>query len=219
MTREPALAAVVLAAGRGVRFGSPKQYARLAGERLVDRAVRFVAQFTEHVVVALPAGDAWDGPPVLAAVEGGPSRTESMRRAMAVVPADAERVLVHDAIRPLASRAVVRALRRALADGADGAMPVWPLPDTLKHPHADGRITHAGRDDVVVAQGPTAFRAAALRRMFAELDEIPIEETVGIERIGGRVVGVPGDRWSHHVVEPRDLERMERLLEVIEAGD
>jgi 2-C-methyl-D-erythritol 4-phosphate cytidylyltransferase len=217
VTRAPALAAVVLAAGRGERFGSPKQYARLAGERLVDRAVRFVRQFTEDVVVALPPDRPWDGPAVLAAVAGGASRTESMRHAMAVVPATAEHVLVHDAIRPLASRAVVRALLRALADGADGAMPVWTLPDTLKRQDPDGRIHHAGREGFVVAQGPTAFRADSLRRMFAEQGEIPIEESVGIERIGGRVVGVPGDRWSHHVVDARDLELMERLADRIDA--
>jgi len=213
------LAGVVLAAGRGERFGTPKQYARLGGERLVDRAVRLVRAFTECVVVALPEGHAWEGDPVHAAVAGGASRTESMRRAVAALPADTELVLVNDAIRPLATRRVVRALLAAVEAGADGAMPVWSLPDTLKTPHEDGRITHAGREEFVVAQGPTAFRAASLRRMFDELDVIPIEETVGIERIGGRVVGVPGDRWSHHVVEPRDLELMEHLIGVMEDPD
>ena len=208
------LAGVVLAGGRSERFGSPKQYALLAGERLVDRAVRLVRHFTDLVVVALPEGRNWDGAPVHAAVTGGASRTESVRHAMRAVPPDVEFVLVNDVIRPLASVRVVTALLDAVAAGADGAMPVWSLPDTLKVLHDDGRITHAGREGFVVAQGPTAFRAAALRRMFDELGDIPIEETVGIERIGGRVVGVPGDRWSHHVVEPRDLVLMERLLDL-----
>jgi 2-C-methyl-D-erythritol 4-phosphate cytidylyltransferase len=210
------LAAVVLAAGRGERFGTHKQYARLAGERLVDRAVRLVHAFTQDVVLALPEGHVWEGAAVRAVVAGGPSRTESMRRSVAALPAAAELVLVHDAIRPLATRRVVRQLIAAIEGGADGAMPVWELPDTLKIPHPDGRITHAGREEFAVAQGPTAFRAAALRRMLEELETIPIEETVGIERIGGRVVGVPGDRWSHHVVEPRDLALMERLLGAFE---
>ena len=210
---DSSLAGVVLAGGHSERFGTPKQYALLAGERLVDRAVRLVRRFTDLVVVALPDGHDWDGPPVHAAVTGGPSRTESMREAMRAVPPDVEFVLVNDVIRPLASARVVNDLLSAVAAGADGAMPVWSLPDTLKVLHDDGRITHAGREGFVVAQGPTAFRAAALRRMFDELGDIPIEETVGIERIGGRVVGVPGDRWSHHVVEPRDLVLMERLLD------
>lgn len=215
---DAALAGIVLAGGRGERFGTPKQYALLGGERLVDRAIRLVRRFTHLVVLALPEGHSWDGDPVHAAVAGGASRTESMRRAMAAVPEEVEYVLVNDVIRPLATAAVITDLLAAVAGGADAAMPVWTLPDTLKTMHEDGRITHAGREGFVVAQGPTAFRAAALREMFDQLDEIPIEETVGIERVGGRVVGVRGDRWSHHVVEPRDLEMMERLLDLFE-GD
>ena len=139
-----------------------------------------------------------------------------MRRAMAAVPEETEFVLVNDVIRPLASARIVRDLLDALAAGADAAMPVWTPPDTIKTWHEGGRISHAGREGFAVSQSPTAFRAAALRRMFEALDEIPIEETVGIERIGGRVVGVSGDRWSHHVVEQRDLALMERLLDLID---
>jgi 2-C-methyl-D-erythritol 4-phosphate cytidylyltransferase len=212
-----ALAAVVLAAGSSERFGTPKQYALLGGERLVDRAVRLVRRFTDLVVVALPEGHDWDGPPIHRAVTGDASRTESLRQAMKALPDDVEIVLVHDVIRPLATVRVFRDLLEAVVAGADAAMPVWSLPDTLKVLHDDSRITHAGREEFVMAQGPTAYRAATLRHMFDELDDIPIEETVGVERIGGRVVGVPGDRWSHHVVELRDLVLMERLIEIYDA--
>jgi 2-C-methyl-D-erythritol 4-phosphate cytidylyltransferase len=213
---EGLLAGVILAGGRSERFGAPKRHARLAGERLVDRAVRLVRHFTDLIVVVLPAGEEWDGVPVHAAVSGGDSRTESMRQAMTALPQGVETVLVNDVIRPLATARVIERLLAAIADGADGAMPVWPLPDTLKKLHDDGSITHAGREGFVVAQGPTAFRAATLRRMFEELGDIPIEETIGIERIGGRVAAVPGDRWSQHVLEPRDLVMMERLVELFE---
>lgn len=214
-----AVSGVVLAAGSGQRFGSPKQYARLAGERLVDRAVRLLQRFAEQIVVVLPEGDRWDGPPVHASVAGGASRTESLRRALAVLPEAAECVIVHDVVRPLATGATLRLLIQALADGADAAIPVWQTPDTLKTFLADGRISHAGREGLGVAQGPIAFRAAALRRLFAELEEIPVEETVGLERTGGRLVAVPGDRWSHHVVEPRDLALMEGIVGIVDAED
>jgi len=207
---------VVLAAGHSERFGAFKQYALLGGQRLVDRAVSFVRSFADDVIVVLPKGHRWDGSPVRETMAGGPSRTDSLRNAVAALSESAEFVLVHDVVRPLATERVVRDLLDAVAAGADGAVPIWSLADTLKTLHPDGRVTHAGRDEVVVAQSPTAFRIATLERMFSELDEIPIEETVGVERIGGRVVGVPGDRWSHHVVEPRDLMLMERLIDVIE---
>jgi len=217
--RDASLAAVVLAAGGGERFGTPKQYALLAGERLIDRAVRFARRFTDVVVVVLPGGHAWEGPAVHAAVAGGSSRTESLRNGMKVLPNGAELVLVHDVVRPLATAGIVPKLLEAIDAGADAAVPVWPLPDTLKELHEDGRLTHVGREGLVVAQSPIAFRTLTLSRMFDELPEIPIEETVGIERIGGRVAGVPGDPWSHHVVEPRDLALMERLLDLVDPGE
>jgi len=55
----PRIAAAVLAAGAGTRFGRPKAEVELAGERLVDRAV----------AVLRAAG----GSPVLAVVRGGTS--------------------------------------------------------------------------------------------------------------------------------------------------
>jgi len=56
--------AIVVAAGRGDRFGAPKQFLELAGTRLVDRAVDACVDACDAVVVVLPADVAWDGRPV-----------------------------------------------------------------------------------------------------------------------------------------------------------
>ena len=95
--------AIVVAAGRGDRFGAPKQFLELAGSRLVDRAVdRVRASAATSVVVVLPPDVEWDGPPVHAAVAGGATRSDSVRAGLAALPATVEVVIVHDAARPLA---------------------------------------------------------------------------------------------------------------------
>jgi 2-C-methyl-D-erythritol 4-phosphate cytidylyltransferase len=208
------LAAIVLAAGSGTRFGGPKQFATLAGERLVDRAVRLMTGAVGPPVLALPDGTVWDGPPVRAVVSGGESRTESVRRAVEALPPSAETVVVHDVARPLATAELVSTLVQAIAGGADCALPAWPLPDTLKLARPDGTIEHRGREGYLVAQTPMAFTAAMLRQVFETFTEIPIEESIAVGQLGGRVVAVPGDPWSHHVVEPRDVTLIERLLAV-----
>jgi 2-C-methyl-D-erythritol 4-phosphate cytidylyltransferase len=210
--RSDRLAAIVLAAGSGARFGGAKQFATLAGERLVDRAVRLMTETIGPPVLALPPGTSWDGAPVLAVVSGGDSRTESVRRALAAVPDAAETVIVHDVARPLATAEQVSALVQAISDGADCALPTWPLPDTLKFAGPDGTVEHRGREGYVMAQTPMAFTVAMLRRVFETFAEVPIEESIAVERLGGRVVAIPGDRWSHHVVEPRDLDLIGRIL-------
>lgn len=207
---------VVLAAGSGARFGTAKQFERLGGERLVDRAVRLVTKAVGEPVVALPADVVWDGPPVLAAVAGGDSRLDSLTAALAAVPVDTEIVLVHDPARPLATVDVCHAVLAAVADGgADAAMSAWPTPDTVKSVRVDGSLGHLGREGLVVAQSPMAYQLSTLRRALAQMSVDPgvaVEETVVIEQLGGRVVAVPGDPWSHHIVEPRDLELAHHLL-------
>ena len=204
---------IVLAAGSGERFGGAKQYALLRGERLVDRAIRTVTQACGPPILVLPDVGGWSGPPTAAVVVGGSTRTESVRNAMAAVPEEAEAIVVHDVARPLASAMGMAALVAAVDAGADAAVPVWDLPDTVKQQRGDdGGLRHVGREGYVVAQSPMAFRAAALRQVFATYDTVPIEESIAVERLGGTVVGVPGDRWSPHVVEPRDLEMVARLL-------
>lgn len=209
------VAGVVLAAGSGRRFGGPKQFATLAGERLVDRAVRVLTAVAGPPVLVLPAGTAWDGADVRAVVPGGGSRGASVRSAVTAVDRGAAIVVVHDIARPLTSEDLVRRLIAAVAAGADCAVPTWAPPDTLKFVHPDGRVEHRGREGYVVAQSPMAFDAAALRRVVDTPGDPPVEESVAVSRLAGRVVTVPGDPWSHHVVTRRDLAIMERLL----AGD
>lgn len=202
---------IVLAAGSGQRFGGPKQFALLGGERLVDRAVRLLAGICDPIVVALPPGVAWDGDPRAVPVPGGATRVASLANALAGCGGTGDIVVVHDAIRPLATVGQLRAVIDAVTAGADGALVVSPMPDTLKRLEDDGTLRHVGREGFVIAQGPFAYRRALLERVIVELGTDLVEESIGVERLGGRVVAVSGDRWSHHLVEQLDLERFERL--------
>ena len=100
---------------------------------------------------------------------------------------------------------------RAVVAGADAAIPAWVSPDTLKRLRPDGSIEHLGREGMV-ARSPSAYRRTTLEEVFETLSDIPVEETIGVERIGGRVVPVTGDRWSQHFFDERDLWMFERLL-------
>lgn len=225
---DPGIGTLVLAAGSGRRFGGLKQFAMVGGARLVDRAVALVAAVAGPPVLALPPGVEWDGAEVAAVATGGTTRLDTMASALACLDATFDRgvevVLVHDCARPLATPANCGAVVRAVLDGADAALCVWPTPDTIKAVDNDGewspsepasRLRHHGRDGLVVAQSPMAYRVGPLRDALADLDRLgkkAVEETIVIESMGGTVLGVPGDPWSHHVVEPRDIEVVEAIL-------
>jgi 2-C-methyl-D-erythritol 4-phosphate cytidylyltransferase len=209
---KPVVAAIVLAAGSGVRFGQPKYSVMLGGRRIVDRAVDLVRPLCRDVIVVLPPGHQWDGEVVSGVAMGGATRTESLRAAIPLLRPDVEVVVTHDCVRPLATADQVEAAIDAVLAGADAAMPAWQSPDTLKRLRPDGSIEHLGREGILVAQSPSAYRRAMLAKVFETLSEVPVEETIGVEQVGGRVVPVPGDRWSQHLVDERDLRMFEKLI-------
>ena len=175
-------------------------------------AVDVVRPRCRDIIVVLPPGEPWDGEPLSGVATGGATRMESLRAAMPLLRQDVDVVVTHDCVRPLATGDQVEAVIRAVVSGADAAIPAWESPDTLKRLRPDGSIEHLGREGILVAQSPSAYRRTKLEEVFQHLSEIPVEETIGVERIGGRVVPVTGDRWSQHFVDERDLWMFERLL-------
>jgi 2-C-methyl-D-erythritol 4-phosphate cytidylyltransferase len=202
---------IVLAAGGGNRFGGPKQFAEVGGERAVDRVVRTARSVSDGIVLVLPPGTAWDGAPVEAAVDGGATRAESVRCGLAAVPERAGVVLVHDAAHPLASPALFEAVLVALErSGADAALPVVPLVEALKQVSHDVVSGHPPRTGLVQAQTPHAFRAAALRAAHAGAPEA-VEDVELVCAAGGQAVVVAGDPRNLHVTTPEELEVADAL--------
>ena len=158
--------------------------------RLVDRAVQRVSAVSDEVVVVLPADTTWDGPPVTAAVAGGATRSASVRAGLDALRGDLEVVIVHDAARPLASRALFEAVIAAVRAGADAAVPGVAVADTLKRVDGSRVVETVDRDSLVAVQTPQAFRADVLRRAHAAdgdaTDDAALVEVGGRNRGGGR---------------------------------
>lgn len=195
---------IVVAGGTGSRFGAAKQFEAIAGARLVDRAVAATASACDEVVVVVPGGFAWDGAPVSAAVTGGATRSASVRAGLAVIPASATIVVVHDAARPLAAPEVFSAVIEAVQAGADAAVPALPVPDTVKRVNGDRVVETVARDGLVAVQTPQAFRVEALRAAHAAGGDAT-DDAALIEASGGRVVVVPGEPTNLKVTTAGDL--------------
>lgn len=221
-------AAVVVAAGRGLRFGGdgpPKQYRELGGRRVAERACRaFVATArVSRVVLVLPASDAAD-PPNWAAelpvrvTAGGATRRASVARGLEAVGDEPDAVLVHDGARPLVGRSLITRVLDALGEGA--VVPVLPIRDTVKEVDEQGRIVRTlDRSWLRRAQTPQGFPAELLRRAHREVEAgTEVTDDAGLcERLGVEVRTVEGDPDNLKITTPEDLERARRLLERREA--
>ncbi len=201
---------IVVAAGSGARFGAAKQFAEVNGRRAVDRAVELAGEVSDGVVVALPPDIPWAGPPVAALVQGGASRSASVRAGLEALPADAEVIVVHDAARPLARRELFDLVIEAVAGGADGAVPGLRITDTVKRVENHHVADTVDRHELIVVQTPQAFRADRLRAAHdGEPDET--DDAALVEAAGGTVVVVEGDPTNIKLTRATDLVVAEAL--------
>jgi 2-C-methyl-D-erythritol 4-phosphate cytidylyltransferase len=216
----------VVAGGTGRRFGGLKQFLPLAGAPVVAWSVRVAHSVADGVVLVVPAdgaatavgglpipgstGDAALGATFV--VAGGATRAGSVRAGLEAVPADAAVVVVHDAVRPLASAALFGAVVDAVrTGGVDGAVPVVPVADTLKRVAGNRVVATVDRDDLVAIQTPQAFAADALRAAYRDGGEAT--DDAGLLEAAGLVVGtVPGDPRNLKLTRPEDLALAEALL-------
>ena len=192
---------IVVAAGSGTRFGSPKQFALINERRIVDWAVETSRISSDGVVVVLPAEQAQrEG-----GVAGGATRSASVRCGLAAVPQDATIICVHDAARPFASEYLFDEVIDAVCAGADGAVPGLPVVDTIKFIDAANVVKSTpDRNQLVAVQTPQAFRAKSLRRAHQNNPEGTDDSTL-VETNGGKVVVVMGDPLNRKITTPEDL--------------
>ncbi len=201
--------AIVVAAGRGTRFGGPKQYETVAGRRVLDWSVAAARSVSTGVVLVVPRGaEGVEEPAVDVTVPGGDTRSASVRAGLAAVPANATVVLVHDAARPLATPALFAVVLDAVRAGADAVVPGVPVTDALRS-RGGGPVD---RDQLVAVQTPQGFRADALRAAHAGSPEAADDATL-VEATGGRLVIVDGERTNLKVTEPADLIFAAAILE------
>lgn len=202
---------IVLAAGSGRRYGGWKQFAEVGGRRLIDRVVEVAASVCDGIVLVLPRGIGWDGPPVAATVAGGATRSQSVRSGLSAVPRAADIVVELDPAHPLVTASLIAAVVHAVREGADAAIPALPIAETLKRVDGNRVVETVPRDGLVMTQAPLAFRAEVLRAVHASAPEA-VEDTILVEAAGGTVAVVPGDPRNLHVTRPEDLDLVARLL-------
>jgi 2-C-methyl-D-erythritol 4-phosphate cytidylyltransferase len=202
------VAAVVVAAGRGTRFGGAKQFALLDGETVAARSVAQARLVADLVVLVVPEGYEGVGEGADVVVTGGASRAASVRSGLAHC-GDASIVIVHDAARPLASAALFRAVVTAIEEGADAAIPGLTLTDTVKRVTSKDDVTVVvetlAREELVAVQTPQAFRREVLERAHAHGDDATDDAGL-VEALGALVVVIPGESSNVKITHLGDLE-------------
>jgi 2-C-methyl-D-erythritol 4-phosphate cytidylyltransferase / 2-C-methyl-D-erythritol 2,4-cyclodiphosphate synthase len=227
MTTSKRAAAIIVAAGRGLRAGpgGPKQYRVLNGQSVLARAM---APFCTHPEIAAvqPVRNPDDaeifdqataGLKYRTPVNGGATRQASVRAGLEALASDPpDVVLIHDAARAFVTTEVIsRAIDAALTTGA--AIPVVPVNDTVKQVGDTGAVEATpDRAHLRIAQTPQAFAFDAIldahRRAAREGRDDFTDDSALAEWAGLTVATFQGDAANMKLTTPDDFAREESRL-------
>jgi 2-C-methyl-D-erythritol 4-phosphate cytidylyltransferase/2-C-methyl-D-erythritol 2,4-cyclodiphosphate synthase len=227
MSNPQRTAAILVAAGRGLRAGAggPKQYRRVGGQTVIFRAMEPFCRHPEISAVQpvlnpddlLIFNEAVRGLKHASPAKGGATRQESVRAGLEALASQApEVVLIHDAARPFVSAALIsRAIRAASATGA--AIPAIHVADTIKLVDTGGRVEETPeRGRLRIAQTPQAFRFDVIldahRRAAREGRTDFTDDAALAEWAGLTVSTFDGDAANMKLTTPEDFVREEARL-------
>ena len=225
--------AIIAAAGTGARMASdrPKQFLLLAGTPIIFHTLKPFEQCDSihEVIVVLPAPEsaaflslaAKQGLRKLSrVVPGGATRADSVKRGlMAIRPASAGIVAVHDGVRPFVTPEEI-AGTVAAAESEGAAILVAPVTDTIKQVSHDGARSRSivktlDRQELRRALTPQCFRYELLRKAYdhADVNDPSLtDESSLVERIGARVTVIEGSSRNIKITTPQDLLIAEAFL-------
>lgn len=205
----------------------PKQFLSLGGEPIVVHSLRALqsAACIHDIILAVPSADLdycrndlvvrYGFSKVTKVVPGGKERQDSVRLGLEHVPEETEIVLVHDAVRPFVTVAMIEAVVAA-ARQHGGAIIALPMRDTVKQVGSDHLIQRTvDRQPLWLAQTPQAFRMDWLREAHrkAKVEGVPATDDAFLfEWMGHSVVVVEGSGENIKVTRPEDMVIGEAIL-------
>ena len=218
--------AIIVAAGTGSRFGGPvpKQFLPLGGIPVVMRAIDALRQaipgLSDTIVLSAEEVDRWHNlclqysfrSPTVA--HGGATRFHSVRNALAVAPADADVIMVHDGARPFPAHETIVQLIEAMRSGDSGAIPAVAVTDSLRILLPNGASAAVDRSKYRAVQTPQAFPANLLHQAYAQADDSVAftDDASVMEAAGHRITLVEGTPSNIKITNPHDIARAEASL-------
>jgi len=212
--------AIIPAAGTGVRMGSgtPKQFLALEGVPIFVHTLRkfSFSDVVDEIHLAVRPEDMERARQDLERehfakpvrlVTGGPSRQETVARALAHASPGTDLVVVHDAVRPFVELEMIRRVTEAARKEGAAILGILSI-DTVKQVERQAIVGTIPRERIVLAQTPQAFRYSILREAFdrAATDGFNgSDESSLVERLGYAVIVLMGSDRNIKITKPSDL--------------
>lgn len=215
---------LILAAGRGERFGAPKQKAILGGHPLAlwsilafeqSLAVDLIVMVTDEDSVEFFEHEIKERgiEKIEAVVPGGEERIDSLKAGLKVLPQEGF-VAIHDAARPFVrAEEITDGFEMVEAKGP--AIYAIPVTDTIKCVKQGVIVETVPRNSLYRAQTPQFFPLPLLRKAISKSERdgcTSTDEANYVERLREKIYILPGREENIKITFPQDLELAENLL-------
>jgi len=220
------LSAIIVAGGSSQRMGFDKLFVTIAEEPVIAHAIRAFegAKCVSEIIVVTreqrhdelqKITSSAGFRKIRAIVPGGERRQDSVRAGLDRIDRDAKYVAVHDAARPLITRAQIEfTFEQCRVHGA--ATLAQPVNDTLKRVDADLLVVDSvDRHQLYAMQTPQIFDRKliedAYRRVSAE-NILVTDEVSAVERLNHKIALVLNDDFNFKITYPHDLPVADFIL-------
>ena len=215
--------AIIVAGGRGLRMGGelPKQFLPLCGKPVLMRTLELFEGEVNRIILVLPEDhipfwkelcERYHFTLTHTVALGGETRFHSVRSGLSHLP-QAGLVAVHDGVRPLVSRVLIRrSFEEAERSGA--ALPACPVTDSLRLRQDEGKSEAVDRSRYVAVQTPQTFDLGRLQQAYEQAysplftDDASVYEAASL----GSITLIDGEETNIKLTTPRDLLLAELLL-------
>lgn len=227
------VAAIIPAAGQGVRMGSdvPKQFLALNGKAILGHTLDVFRRCdaVDEIVLVLPQDEIEaarrqllsDAPKVTQVVAGGRQRQDSVRNGFQALSADTDIVVVHDGVRPFVTPEMIGASVTAARE-CGAVITAVPLSDTIKKVNKEDFVERTvDRDGLWRVQTPQTFQYAVLKDAFARAaadNYYGTDEGSLIEHLGRPLKVITGSELNIKITRTGDLALGEKIAALLERG-
>ena len=215
--------AIIVAGGRGLRMGGelPKQFLPLSGKPVLMRTLELFEGEVSRIILVLPEDhipfwqelcEQYHFTLTHTVALGGETRFHSVRSGLSHLPQEGL-VAVHDGVRPLVSRVLIRrSFEEAERSGA--ALPACPVTDSLRLRQDEGKSEAVDRSRYVAVQTPQTSDLGRLQQAYEQAysplftDDASVYEAASL----GSITLIDGEETNIKLTTPRDLLLAELLL-------
>jgi len=217
-------AAIIPAAGSGLRFGEQKQFKLLEKKPLLLHSIEPFIQSNEiqEIVVVVPSKMVKESKRTISnyfgieirVISGGEHRQISVYNGLKAVSKDCNLVCVHDGARPFVTTKLIESTIHATKK-FDGVIAAVKATDTVKQSSNNTVQATLNRDIVWLAQTPQVFDKNMLKKALSSLNEkndLETDEAMTMEKMGYSIGIVEGSRFNIKITTQEDWIFAEAII-------